>query len=119
MEVFAFLPANQGKLSIATRYRVLGVSPSEYYPWRGRAPSARSKSDEVLNMAPWQRRPEVVIHHSVQGCQYTSFAFGQRCRQMGVRSSMDSVGDCFDNAMAESFFATLACVRIDRHRIEP
>ena len=42
---------------------------------------------EALNMALWQRRPESVIHHSDQGCQYTSFAFGKRCRQMGVRLS--------------------------------
>ncbi len=69
----------------------------------------------ALNMALWQRRPDQVIHHSDQGCQYTAFAFGQRCRQMGVRPSMGSVGDCYDNAMAESFFATLECELIDRH----
>jgi putative transposase len=69
---------------------------------------------EALNMALWQRRPNEVIHHSDQGCQYTSFAFGKRCRLMGVRPSMGSVGDCFDNAMAESFFATLECELIDR-----
>ena len=70
---------------------------------------------EALNMALWQRRPASVIHHSDQGCQYTSFAFGKRCRLMGVRPSMGSVGDCYDNAMAESFFATLECELIDRH----
>ena len=70
---------------------------------------------ESLNMALWQRRPENVIHHSDQGCQYTSLAFGKRCRLMGVRPSMGSVGDCYDNAMAESFFATLECELIDRH----
>lgn len=68
----------------------------------------------ALNMALWQRRPEHVIHHSDQGCQYTSIAFGKRCRDMGVRPSMGSVGDCFDNAMCESFFATLECEMIDR-----
>ena len=70
---------------------------------------------EALNMALWQRRPKNVIHHSDQGCQYTSFAFGKRCRLMGVQPSMGSVGDCYDNAMAESFFATLECELIDRH----
>ena len=69
-------------------------------------------------MALCQRRPEALIHHSYQGCQYTSFAFGKRCRQMGVRPSMGSVGDCYDNAMAESFFATLECELIDRHSFE-
>jgi len=69
---------------------------------------------DALNMALWQRRPEEVIHHSDQGCQYTSIAFGKRCREMGVRPSMGSVGDCFDNALCESFFATLECELIDR-----
>ena len=70
---------------------------------------------EALNMALWQRRPATVVHHSDQGCQYTSYAFGKRCREMGVRPSMGSVGDCYDNAMAESFFATLECELLDRH----
>lgn len=69
---------------------------------------------EALNMALEQRRPEGVIHHSDQGTQYTSIAFGLRCREAGVRPSMGSVGDCFDNAMCESFFATLECELLDR-----
>ena len=69
---------------------------------------------EALNMALWQRRPGSVVHHSDQGSQYTSYAFGKRCREMGVAPSMGSVGDCYDNAMAESFFATLECELIDR-----
>ena len=71
---------------------------------------------EALNMAVWRRRPEGVIHHSDQGCQYTSVAFGRRCDEAGVRPSMGSVGDCFDNAMCESFFATLECELLDRVR---
>ena len=71
---------------------------------------------EALDMAVWNRRPiGGVIHHSDQGCQYTSVAFGRRCREAGVRPSMGSVGDCFDNAMCESFFATLECELIDRN----
>jgi putative transposase len=69
---------------------------------------------EALNMALGQRRPVGVIHHSDQGTQYTSMAFGRRCREAGVRPSMGSVGDCFDNAMCESFFATLECELLDR-----
>ena len=71
---------------------------------------------EALNLALWQRRPRAVIHHSDQGSQYTSLAFGARCREAGVRPSMGSVGDCFDNAMCESFFATLECELLDRRR---
>ena len=71
---------------------------------------------DALDMALWQRRPDSVIHHSDQGSQYTSIAFGQRCRDAGVRPSTGSVGDCYDNAMCESFFATLECELIDRRR---
>jgi putative transposase len=71
---------------------------------------------DALNMALAQRRPANVVHHSDQGCQYTSLAFGKRCELMGVRSSMGSVGDAYDNAMCESFFATLECELLDRHR---
>lgn len=71
---------------------------------------------DALNMALWRRRPDGVIHHSDQGCQYTSYAFGRRCREAGVRPSMGSVGDCYDNALCESFFATLECELLDRGR---
>lgn len=71
---------------------------------------------DALDMALTRRRPKDVIHHSDQGCQYTSVAFGQRCREACVRPSMGSVGDAYDNAMCESFFATLECELLDRHR---
>src|SRR5437899_263997 len=70
----------------------------------------------ALDMAVEQRRPTDVIHHSDQGCQYTSIAFGLRCREAGVRPSMGSVGDAYGNALCESFFATLECELLDRQR---
>ena len=72
----------------------------------------------ALNMALGQRRPQAVIHHSDQGTQYTSIAFGLRCREAGVRPSMGSVGDAYDNAMCESFFATLECELLERRRFK-
>jgi putative transposase len=69
---------------------------------------------DALSMALAMRRPRGVIHHSDQGSQYTSIEFGNRCRAAGVRPSMGSVGDAYDNAMAESFFATLECELLDR-----
>ena len=71
---------------------------------------------EALDLALWQRRPAAVIHHSDQGTQYTSIQFGARCREAGMRPSMGSVGDCFDNAMCESFFATLECELLAQRR---
>jgi putative transposase len=73
---------------------------------------------DALDMALWQRQPCEVIHHSDHGSQYTSIEFGKRCREEGVRPSMGSVGDAYDNAMAESFFATLECELLDRRRFK-
>lgn len=73
---------------------------------------------DALNMAIHRRRPKNVIHHSDQGCQYTSVAFGKRCEEVGVRPSMGSVGDCYDNAMCESFNATLECELLVKHRFK-
>jgi len=52
------------------------------------------------------------------GQKYTSIAFGNRCREAGVRPSMGTVGDCYDNAMCESFFATLECELLDRRKFD-
>jgi len=72
---------------------------------------------QALNMALQQRKPESVIHHSDQGTQYTSIAFGLRCKAANVRPSMGSVGDAYDNAMCESFFATLETELIERKHL--
>ena len=72
---------------------------------------------QAINMALAQRRPQHVIHHSDRGTQYTSFAFGKRCQEMHVMPSVGSVGDAYDNAMAESFFATLECELLDRRSL--
>ena len=69
----------------------------------------------ALDAAIVHRRPgKGLIHHSDHGSQYTSLAFGRRLRESGIAASMGSVGDCYDNAMAESFFATLETELIDR-----
>jgi transposase InsO family protein len=70
---------------------------------------------EAVNMATRIRRPEPgTIHHSDHGAQYTSLAFGQRLREAGLVGSMGSIGDCYDNAMMESFWATLQLELLDR-----
>ena len=109
-----YIPTLDGFLYLAV---VLDVWSRRIVGW---AMSARLVTRIVLDalaMAVEQRRPpEGVIHHSDQGCQYTSTEFGKRCRLAGVRPSMGSVGDCYDNAMCESFFATLECELLDRTR---
>ena len=71
---------------------------------------------EALNMAMKRRgHPSGVIHHSDQGSQYTSEQFKTRCKDLGVRISMGSVGDCYDNAVTESFFHTLKVELINKN----
>lgn len=70
---------------------------------------------DALEMAVARRRPPPgAIHHSDHGSQYTSIAFGSRLRQAGVAQSLGSIGDCYDNAVAEAFFASLECELLDR-----
>jgi putative transposase len=73
---------------------------------------------KALDMAICRRSPSNVIHHSDQGTQYTSIEFGLRCLEAGVRPSMGTVGDCYDNAMCESFFATLECELLARNNFK-
>ena len=101
-----YVPTLAGFLYLAV---VLDVFSRRIVGW---AMAAHLRTELVLaalDMALGQRRPAAVIHHSDHGCQYTAFAFGTRCRANGVRPSRGSVGDCYDNAMCESFFATLEC----------
>jgi len=108
-----YIPTWAGFLYLAI---VLDVFSRRIVGWRMATHLRTELVRGALDMALWQRRPLDVIHHSDQGCQYTSIDFGDRCREAGVRPSMGSVGDCYDNAMAESFFATLECELIDRSR---
>ena len=71
---------------------------------------------QALEMALGRRRPgDGLVHHSDHGSQYTSLAFGRTCREAGIAKSMGSVGDCFDNALAESVWATLTKELLARH----
>jgi len=72
---------------------------------------------DAVQMAIWRRRPPQgqVIAHSDHGSNYTSWAFGRRLRSAGLLGSMGSIGDCFDNSVAESFFGTLQLELLDEH----
>jgi putative transposase len=107
-----YVPAAAGSLYLAV---VLDVWSRKIF---GRSKANHLRADLVLDAmeAVGQRRPKDVIHHSDQGSQYTSIAFGKRCGEAGVRPSIGSVGDAYDNAMAESFFSTLEAELLRRHR---
>jgi putative transposase len=71
---------------------------------------------DALGMALTRRRPRPgLVHHSDRGSQYTSLAFGKTIEAAGLLPSMGRRGDAFDNALAESFFATLETELLDRH----
>ena len=72
---------------------------------------------DALEMAVSNRRPAPgLVHHSDQGSQFTSFAFGRRLRESAILPSMGAVGTAYDNAVAESFFSTLKRELVHRHR---
>jgi putative transposase len=110
-----YIPTWSGFLYLAV---VLDAFSRRVVGWSMAATLAMQLVLDALNMALVTRRPKDVIHHSDQGSQYTSIAFGHRCREAGVRPSMGSVGDAYDNAMCESFFATLECELLDRCRFK-
>jgi putative transposase len=67
----------------------------------------------ALEMAVAARRPpKGTVHHSDHGGQYIALAFGQAAHDAGIAQSMGAVGSCFDNAVAETFFATLTKERL-------
>jgi putative transposase len=106
-----YVPTWAGFLYLAV---VLDVFSRRVVGWAMREHLRTELVLEALDMAIWNRRPDGVIHHSDRGCQYTSLAFGRRCREAEIVPSMGSTGDCYDNAMCESFFASLECELIDR-----
>ena len=106
-----YVPTLAGFLYLAI---VLDVFSRRIVGWAMDSSLATKLVVDALEMAIAQRRPEDVIHHSDQGSQYTSLTFGKRCRDAGIALSMGSVGDCYDNAMAESFFASLECELLDQ-----
>lgn len=110
-----YIPTSSGMLFLAV---VLDVWSRRVIGWAMETHLRTELVLAALTMAIEQRRPHGVIHHSDQGCQYTAVAFGLRCREAGVHPSMGSVGDCYDNALCESFFATLECELLDRMTLQ-
>ncbi len=72
---------------------------------------------DALEMAVWRRRPVAgLVHHSDRGVQYTAISFGKRLEEVGIVPSMGRTGSALDNAMAESFIATLKAELVHRRR---
>ena len=72
---------------------------------------------DALEMALWRRRPDSgLIHHTDRGAQYTALSFGKRLEEAGIASSMGRTGSALDNAISESFVASLKTELLHRHR---
>ncbi len=109
-----YVATGEGYLYLAA---VIDACTRRCVGWSMRASLHTELVTSALDMAIARSRPEAgLVHHSDRGTQYTSFAFGHRLREAGIAPSMGSVGDAYDNAMAESFFATLECELLDRRR---
>ena len=106
-----YIPTDEGFLYLAV---VLDVFSRRIVGWAMSSHLYTELMLRALDMALLQRRHEGVILHSDQGCQYTSIAFGRRCREAGVQPSMGTAGDAYDNAMCESFFGTLEAELLSR-----
>jgi putative transposase len=99
------IPTWEGKLYLAS---VLDCFSRRVVGWSMRDNMRAELVVEALEMAFSRRRPSAgLVAHSDQGSQYVSLAFGLRCRQAGIAQSMGSRGDCYDNAVCESFHASL------------
>ena len=108
-------PTGEGKVYLAT---VLDAFSRRVVGW-SIADHIRSELVvDAVQMAIWRRQPPEgrTVAHSDHGTQYTSWAFGRRLRAAGLLGSMGSIGDCFDNSVAESFFGTLQLELLDEHR---
>jgi putative transposase len=107
-----YLPTRSGFLYLAA---ILDACSRTVVGWSMAGHLRAELVTNALDMAIARRRPAPgLIHHSDHGVQYTSVAFGRRLAEAGIRPSMGSVGDAYDNAVAESFFATLETELIDR-----
>lgn len=109
-----YVPTQRGFVYLAA---VLDVFSRRVVGWSLRRDITAELVLGALDMAILNRGPRPgLIHHSDHGSQFTSVALGRRLEEAQILASMGTTGDCYDNALIESFFATLECELIDRYR---
>ena len=108
---YTFIPTRQGFLYLAV---VLDLYSRRVVGWAMRHTQDHGLVLDALAMAVGQRQPAPgLVHHSDRGRQYASAAYQAALTRRGLRASMSRVGDCWDNAVVESFFATLKTELVD------
>jgi putative transposase len=109
-----YIPTQEGFLYLAF---ILDTHSRKVVGW-SMAPHMKTELVvDALEMAVWRRRPVAgLVHHSDRGVQYTAISFGKRLEEVGIVPSMGRTGTALDNAMAESFIATLKSELVHRRR---
>jgi transposase InsO family protein len=100
-----YLPTREGWLYLAV---VLDLKSRAVVGWQTSHSLEASLATDALSQALWRRRPAPgLLYHSDRGVQYACAEYQALLQQNGIRASMSRKGNCWDNAVAESFFATL------------
>lgn len=109
-----YISTQQGWLFLAI---VMDLYSRRIVGWSMDRWNSRHLAINALNMAVQQRQPEgVLLHHSDRGAQYTSDDFRDELAKHGIECSMSARGNCYDNAVVESFFGLLKRERVNRTR---
>ncbi|WP_327264092.1 IS3 family transposase [Streptomyces sp. NBC_01232] len=108
-----YIPTGEGWLYLAT---VIDIASRRVVGWATADHLGTSLATEALEAACHQRRPKgPVVFHTDRGTQYTSHAFARLAADLDIRLSVGRTGVCWDNALAEAFFATLKNELVSRH----
>jgi putative transposase len=100
-----YIPTQEGFLYLAF---ILDAHSRKIVGWSMASHMKTELVVDALQMAVWRRKPSAgLVHHSDRGAQYTAISFGKRLEDVGIVPSMGRTGSALDNAMAESFVATL------------
>jgi putative transposase len=109
-----YIPTREGFLYLAF---ILDTHSRKVVGWSMASHMRTELVVDALEMAVWRRRPVAgLVHHSDRGVQYTAISFGKRLEEVGIVPSMGRTGTALDNAMAESFIATLKTELVHRRR---
>jgi putative transposase len=109
-----YIPTREGFLYLAF---ILDTHSRRIVGWSMDSHMRTELVVDALEMAVWRRKPSVgLVHHSDRGVQYTAISFGKHLAEVGVVPSMGRTGSALDNAMAESFVATLKTELVHRRR---
>jgi putative transposase len=109
-----YIPTREGFLYLAF---ILDTHSRRIVGWSMDSHMRTELVVDALDMAVWRRKPSArLVHHSDRGVQYTAISFGKRLEEVGIVPSMGRTGTALDNAMAESFIATLKTELVHRRR---